>query len=88
MTGQQTFVAIVLRDMKPENVFLESSRRERLTREELEAERGERTARACLCGPGESCFCQLVTASARTSEPQNAGPSEAGQAKSLRGSDN
>lgn len=52
--------AVMHRDIKPANV-LETERQSRLTTAELARETGHarvHVARACLCGPGELCFCQ------------------------------
>lgn len=58
---QPTASAIVHRDMKPENI-IDAARRQRLTRAELAREDARvhvaRPPRACLCGPGELCFCE------------------------------
>jgi hypothetical protein len=58
-TRQLAIAPVVQRDMKPENM-LEAERRQRLTRQELQAEDGERDRRACTCWPSEWCFCDAV----------------------------
>jgi hypothetical protein len=62
MTGQ-LHAAIVVRPGMNEHI-LEAGRRERLTREELQAERGERGERAtmaCSCASWELCLCEVAT---------------------------
>lgn len=59
MTSQINIQTVVSRDMKPENIVIEVARRERLTSDEREEERGERRARACLCASWELCICRI-----------------------------
>jgi hypothetical protein len=59
MTSQPARTLPVRRGMKDKR--LEEARRSRLVSAELEAEEGCANL-ACLCGPGEWCFCAAVAA--------------------------